>query len=59
MEVGLSYVKEGFICQNKVIFELVPPRTTQKRNAKKEMEEDNRQGIWNSYFRVVLCCKIK
>jgi hypothetical protein len=59
IEVGLCYVKEGFICQNKAVFELVRPRTTQKRNAKKEMEEDSRQGIWNSYFRVVLCCKIK
>jgi len=59
MEVGLSHVKEGFLCQNKKIFEMEPPRTTQKRNAKKEMEEDNRQGSWNSCFTLVLCCKIE
>jgi len=59
MEVGLFHVKEGFLCQYKAIFELEPPRTTQKRNAKTEMEEDNRQGSWNSYFKVVLCFKIK
>jgi hypothetical protein len=58
-EVGLSCVEEGFSCHRKASFVLEPPRTTQKGNAKKELEESNRGGSGNSCFKEVLCSKMK
>jgi len=44
MEEDQTHIEIGFLCHRETSFQLEPPKTTQKRKTKREVDENDRGG---------------